>query len=388
MHIWEVEVHFKCPVVGTMLSVEKHKDILKKCGYDVKRLKPYEYHHQIMAKLVDKNNVSVKVDNYIRNQARREMIQIADLSEDKIRELWELHSGKGNVGPMMYAIIAKENASVDLLQEVYGQVHMMAHANMTEIFHVRQKLVLADEHLTRVEKKLVEKHETIKAQLETRKSDLKKLSLGLAENQHLATKLLELEARVSPENEKDNPTHWLQEKIADLEHHLEKAQSKLRLQEREKRTLEIDLFSARNETQLIKEEIASLVATFRPCAPPECPIQNDSIQEPCPRYKLCVKRVFMIGGITKMKSFYKEIVEKAGGEFDYHDGYMKNARTNLEAMVKRCDLVLCPVSCNSHNACLKVKKLCNRYNKELKILSSPSLSAVTQALFIQEKETV
>lgn len=351
MHIWEVEVHFKCPVVGTMLSVEKHKDILKKCGYDVKRFKPYEYHHQIMAKLVDKNNVSVKVDNYIRNQARKEMIQIADLPEDKIRELWALHSGKGNVGPMMYAIIANEKASVDLLQEVYGQVHMMAHANMTEIFHVRQKLVLA-------------------------------------ENQHLTTKLLELEARVSPENEKNNPTHWLQEKIADLEHHLENAQNKLRLQEREKRTLEIDLFSARNETQLIKEEIASLVATFRPCAPPECPIQNDYIQETCPRYKLCVKRVFMIGGITKMKSFYKEIVEKAGGEFDYHDGYMKNASTNLEAMVKRCDLVLCPVSCNSHNACLKVKKLCNRHNKVLKILSSPSLSAVTQALFIQEKETV
>jgi len=55
MNIWEVEPHFKCPVVGAILSVEKHKTILKKCGYDVKKLKPYEYHQQIMAKLLDQN---------------------------------------------------------------------------------------------------------------------------------------------------------------------------------------------------------------------------------------------------------------------------------------------------------------------------------------------
>jgi hypothetical protein len=90
----------------------------------------------------------------------------------------------------------------------------------------------------------------------------------------------------------------------------------------------------------------------------------------------------MIGGITKMKSYYRDIVEQAGGRFDYHDGYLKNANANLAARVKRCDVVVCPVSCNSHNACLRVKKLCRRYNKELKILNSPSLSAVSQALFV------
>ncbi len=88
-----------------------------------------------------------------------------------------------------------------------------------------------------------------------------------------------------------------------------------------------------------------------------------------------------MGGITKMRPFYKEVVENAGGEFHYHDGYMKNVNAGLEAKVKRCDLVLCPVNCNSHTACRKVKQLCSRYSKPLKILSSSSLSAVTQALF-------
>ncbi|THB73775.1 MAG: DUF2325 domain-containing protein, partial [Desulfobacteraceae bacterium] len=85
--------------------------------------------------------------------------------------------------------------------------------------------------------------------------------------------------------------------------------------------------------------------------------------------------------ITKMKAHYKQIVEKAGGEFDYHDGYLRSSATDLEAKVRRSDLVLCPVNCNSHNACLKVKKLCNRHKTPLKILSSSSLSAVSQAVF-------
>ncbi|MCM2287152.1 MAG: DUF2325 domain-containing protein [Desulfobacula sp.] len=85
--------------------------------------------------------------------------------------------------------------------------------------------------------------------------------------------------------------------------------------------------------------------------------------------------------MTKMKSFYKDIIEKAGGELDYHDGYMKNSHDNMEARVRRCDMVLCPVNCNSHNACLMVKRLCHCHNKPLKILGSASLSALSQALF-------
>ena len=57
MHIWEIETHYKCPVVGAILSADKHRNILKKCGYDVKNMKAYEYHQQIMAKLNDENAV-------------------------------------------------------------------------------------------------------------------------------------------------------------------------------------------------------------------------------------------------------------------------------------------------------------------------------------------
>jgi len=42
--IWKIESHFRCPVIGAVLSVEKHKQILKNCGYNIKKMKAYEYH--------------------------------------------------------------------------------------------------------------------------------------------------------------------------------------------------------------------------------------------------------------------------------------------------------------------------------------------------------
>jgi len=388
MDIWEVEPHFKCPVVGAILSVEKHKTILKKCGYDVKRLKPYEYHQQVMAKLTEQNNVSVKVNNFIRNQAKKQMLEISRLQEKEVRKLWESSCARGNIGSMMYAIIAWKDTNLDLLQDVYGQIHMQSHANMTQIFHIRQQLTRADENLSRIKKKLAKKNEAIKTHVEERKSDAKKISLLQDDNRHLKKKVAELERRLLPWNRQKKTVDSMEKKLVKLAQHIETAQQNLRIKEREKKTIQIDLFSIRSENKLLKAEIHGLVAAFKFNFPTDCSSEEYCIQESCPIYALCAKRIFMIGGITKMKPFYKEIVENAGGKFDYHDGYMKNSNINLEAKVKRCDMVLCPVNCNSHNACLRVKKLCNRYNKNLKILSSSSLSAVTQALFIPETEIV
>jgi hypothetical protein len=42
-----------------------------------------------MSRLFDKNNVSVKVNNFIRNQDRKDMTRIAGLDDEQIRKIWE-----------------------------------------------------------------------------------------------------------------------------------------------------------------------------------------------------------------------------------------------------------------------------------------------------------
>ena len=402
MNIWEIEGHFKCPVVGAMLSVEKHRRILKKCGWDVNRLKPYEYHSHLMGCLGDENPVSVKVNNFIRHQAGKYMKEIARLYADgdgkKVRALWDAYSAQGVIGPVMYAIVSHADADVDLLQDIHGEVHMQAHANMTEVFEVRKRLRTADEALAREKKKLGDARGRIRGMLDRQKGEARETEGLRAENRRLRQALDRLEDRTGAGS---NPE--LEKRLKALEHELGAERNRRIRAEKDVKQAQIELFSARNENDLVRKEIQTLVTSMSPHGAGElepvggqdaeeradrCPARGNCSEETCPNYQLCAKRVFMIGGITKMKAYYRDIVEKAGGQFDYHDGYLKNSNANLAAKVKRCDVVVCPVNCNSHNACLRVKKLCQQYNKKLMILNSASLSAVTQALFVPESAQI
>lgn len=108
--------------------------------------------------------------------------------------------------------------------------------------------------------------------------------------------------------------------------------------------------------------------------------ETEVCSQDCCNFQLCAKRVLIVGGITKIKAVYKNLIEQKGGEFDYLDGYMKGGERVLDSKIKRCDLVLCPVDCNSHNACLSVKKLCKKYGKPFKMLTSSSVTGITEAI--------
>ena len=392
-NIWEIERNFKCPVVGAMLSVNKHKDILKRCGWDVNGLKPYEYHSYLMGCMGDENAVSIKTNNFIRHQAGKYMKQVAALYKKKdakgVRKLWNDYSARGIIGPVMYAIVSHKDTDIDLLKDIHGEVHMLSHANMTEVFTVRKKLEVADQNVAREKNKCSSKNEKIREMVGQLKQAAKEKDGLATENLQLKKQLAQLEAR-KRFRQPSGPD--LSQDVERLEQELNGQKEELLNLDRERKRLEIQLFSAENENAMLKEEFAQLSSVFAAgaddvCNCPEsetCPVTGECPDQDCPRRRLCARRIFMIGGITKMKSYYRQIVEKAGGEFDYHDGYLRSSNDDLAAKVRRCDVVVCPVSCNSHNACLKVKHLCTRYNKELKILNSASLSAVTQALIVPD----
>jgi len=167
----------------------------------------------------------------------------------------------------------------------------------------------------------------------------------------------------------------LKNRINQFETQISTASKKHHIIEREKKKLQIKLFKFQSTNNHLVDEINSLIS--RTAASVDF---KGTCDETCPEFRLCAKRILIVGGITKMKSFYRSIVESSGGEFDYHDGYMKNGNKNLKDRVCKSDLILCPVNCNSHGACSQIKKLCKKYNKPVKMLSSSSLSSVSNAL--------
>jgi hypothetical protein len=113
------------------------------------------------------------------------------------------------------------------------------------------------------------------------------------------------------------------------------------------------------------------------------PIDSESTANCCNRCcdcKDCVKRILIIGGITKFKHMYKDLIESCGHKCEYLDGYMKGGDKLLERKIMKCDMVFCPVDCNSHNACVSAKKFCRKHGKPIKILTSSGVTNMAQAI--------
>ena len=97
----------------------------------------------------------------------------------------------------------------------------------------------------------------------------------------------------------------------------------------------------------------------------------------------CGKRVLIVGGIERMETKYRQVIEKEGGILDYHSGNMQGGVKKLERCLQRADIVLCPVTCNSHGACSMVKRLGKKHKKPVHMMPSFSVNAIARAIGVE-----
>lgn len=125
----------------------------------------------------------------------------------------------------------------------------------------------------------------------------------------------------------------------------------------------------------------SLLAHVAQSATPQCLGSNCPNIVRCSVGQLptsCKLRILIVGGIERMESRYRQLIEQLGGEMEYHHGHLNGGSIKLENSLRRCDLVLCPVNCNSHAACNAVKALGKKHRKPTFMLPNFSLSAISQ----------
>lgn len=107
-------------------------------------------------------------------------------------------------------------------------------------------------------------------------------------------------------------------------------------------------------------------ATIPPAAPPSSPS--------LPLQALHGKTVALIGAMDKMASHYEHVIQELGGGCLRHDGDMRQGQKGLVDVIKRADIILCPVDCNSHGAVTCTKKVCRTLQKTCYFLRSSGVS--------------
>ncbi len=374
--IWEVSSGYRCPLIGSCLNGEEHKRLLKKGGIRIKGMKLYTVHGVIMQHLHDKNRVSSKIDSYLRHKYQKAIECYGCISEVELEREWTKRLEWGGFEELFYIACIRRDISNDLLDDMFGEIHMMSHAGVNSAAQFKRDLDQQKKQTDILEERSKNQKQCIR--------DLKKENRLLQQNlkesgmKRSADEASGALAAVSCQNRERDTSIDFSENAE-----LKKENRRLMEELRDARKTIAELQNQTEEYKTLNDhlqgDIEELISHFKQFSDQEEKTTDTEISR-----DLDSKRVLIVGGMTKIKHLYQHVVEANGGSFEYHDGYSKNGNSNLAAKVSRSDIIICPVNCNSHNACSKVKKLCQKHKKPLKILQNASVSSISTALFNQQ----
>jgi regulator of replication initiation timing len=130
-------------------------------------------------------------------------------------------------------------------------------------------------------------------------------------------------------------------------------------------------------TALLVSYASSPMATAPEAAEPENPAPSSlSLSAPI----LHGKTIALIGGMGKASLHYTHLIQELGGGCLHHDGDLRRGRKRLAEIIKKADIVFCPVDCNSHGAATSTKKLCKALHKPCYFLRSSGITHVRDKL--------
>ena len=378
LRFWQIANFFKCPVVGLCLTVSEQKQLLKKTDLYRGTRTLFGIHEILVASSDNENRLSIRIDNLLDRKFGRNTKILHELCHEEFMAHCRAAFKRGDYLCELWAAATRPGLPVKYRNEVFGEVHMMMHLNGGQALKMTRKLTEQGNELENMRLRIKEAARTRRA-LQKDYDCLKQELAGLR------TALASMEKAETPERQKAVVSHdrcdvvelerensEMKDRMDALVASLEEVRRKASTLEKKNILLSSDLERERELGRRFREEAKKAIEnlfTVNRCDPS------------CPAFDLCRKRILIVGGITRMESLYRELIEGSGGIFEYHDGYMKRGVKRLESCLRRADVVLCPVSCNSHVACSLVKKLGKKHRKPVHMLNNFSLSAISQVIW-------
>ncbi len=386
LRFWEMDDFFTCPIAGLCLSAAEQKQLLKKSGICLKKKNLFEIHETLVASSKNENPLSRKVDHLLARKFSRESESLEGLKEDELKQQWRRSFETGEYAGIFWYLASRSDLSREFRREIFGDIHMSMHKNSADQADRKRRMDLLQEQCRKTAEKAEEERKKRKSlqkdieSLQASEQDLKaclteahrqiqqyESQMETVKNQKLSDELREM----SGENRRwEAECASLSEKVKSFAKHV------VRLESKNKQL--IAELSWQNEAKAdFQKEIPALIS------------QLGSMQrcdKSCPSFDLCRKRVLIVGGLSKMQSLYRELVENSGGIFEYHDGDVKGGIKNLENSFRRADIVLCPVNCNSHAACSLVKHMGKKLNKSVRMLPGSGLNAIFRGIQTSDAE--
>lgn len=368
--IWELSPNVHCSIIGTCLTGFELRQYLKKIDKaDTKTLTDHVLHGRGVMAAGRADTAGKMLQKTL--DRRHEMV-IKRFSKMKtvvdVRTLWRECFDEGEIGGAYWAVLTHPATDRTLVNEVFGEVHMLSHlvgsASRLDIARLRSLQREADknaETLARQEARL-RASSTEQSRLQQRIEMLERAALearssGAAISDDTAGAAADAALRIRLDAETAR-AEALSFRLTAME---------IRLKDADQRTA-----SATNQSDVLQRELDALEARLF--------ADEEAKAHAKDQLKFLNASVLYVGGRRNLFDRLRTLAEDRGIHLLIHDGGIEDSNSHLAGLVGQADVALFPIDCVSHSAALMVKRLCRETGKRFVPLRSASLASFLASL--------
>ena len=365
--IWEFSTNLHCSIIGTCLTTQELRQVLRKLGKAPEGSTDHEL-HGIAVTLASRHDEPARRLHKALDHSHKLAISQFDRAstEDEVRVLWRDAVKRGDIPGSYWATLTHEATTQTLIREAFGEVHMLSHlvgaANRADI----RRLQALEEERAALTQKLDDQAQAMHDAIQVRDRQINALREAISRPREV---------------EASNETICFRARIADLERRLE-AETARRI------SLEVRLTDAlsdgeRHQRALLDAQRTALSASAERDAIEQSLLLSfdraDEAEVPDETW-LSGQNVLYVGGRPNQVPAMKAAVEHLGGTLLHHDGGMEHHVVLLPGLVSRADVVVFPVDCVSHEAANAVKTHCQLVGKVFLPLRSSGITSLIAGL--------
>jgi actin-related protein len=358
----EIDKRFYCPVAGYCLNPAEQKQVLKKCRFRLSGLTEHQLHALIIEAMEEDEQGAARIARILDQKYRNEIEEWRDYTPGQWLDYVKKNLNHQNFGAVIWITAAWLRLPQDISDRIYGMLHMFPHNQIQQ-----QESILAHAAQAKSQQRSIQDNflTTRKELIELQKKQ-KRILRTLEEQRKLAEKY-RIKLSQPAATEKLVQMQDDQNRIETLRKKLSVSKEARNAVREERDQLKEELLQQATMINSLSSDLAQILAQSQ---------VKECLNEECPSYDLCSRRILIVGGMSKLRSFYEKLVSDLGGLFEYHDGRIKNSEDLLSYQISRSDYVLCPVDVNSHAACLRVKRYSKKTNTPYFMLPNSSVSSI------------
>lgn len=363
--IWELSPNLHCSVVGTCLSTADLRQLFAKLNDPDARTASEHALHGRAVRAAGQKEVAGKLLNKLLDKRHETAIRrfAKARTAAEVRALWQEALERGDIPGAYWAVLSHPATDGPLVQEVYGEVHMLSHlvgmsnrADIARLRHLEQELGARDDRIARQEERLQQ--------------------IG-TEREALARRVAALEQAAGRQAAAPTPApvenEALRRRLADEQARSALLAERLAAQDEAVARLTGRVEQAEGQAAALQGEIAALEAALdQPAAEPA------EASGPAP--ELQGRTLLYVGGRPKQVEQLRALAARFGGVLLSHDGGVEDSPTLLPGLVSQADIAFFPVDCVSHHAAGQVKRLCRAAEKPFAPLRTASLASFAAAV--------